>query len=53
MGNEGFEDVGWVDDKDTMIDVFKRVDEDDDKHDEEKVIDFVRKRRFEPQKRKK
>ena len=44
MGNEGFEDVGWVDDKDTMIDVFKRVDE--DKHDEEKVIDFVRKRRF-------
>ena len=49
MGNEGFEDVGWVDDKDTMIDVFKRVYEDDDKHDEEKVIDFVRKRRFKPQ----
>ena len=34
MGNEGFEDVGWVDDKDAMIDVFKRVDEDNNKHDD-------------------
>ena len=44
MGNEGSEGVSWVDDKDAIIDVFKRVDEDDDEHEEE--IDFVRKRRF-------
>ena len=31
-----------------MIDAFKRVDEDDDEHDDE-VIDFVRKRCFKPQ----
>ena len=53
MRNEGFEDVGYVDDKNAMIDVFKRVDEDDNRHDEkEKVIGFVRKRRFKPPKRK-
>ena len=39
-----------MDDKDAMIDVFKRVDEDDNRHDdEEEVIGFVRKRRFKPQ----
>ena len=45
MGNEGFEDVVQVDDKDAMIDVFKRVDE-DDKHDdeeEEKLLIFGKK----------
>ena len=37
-----------MDYKDVMIDVFERVD--DDKHDdEEEVINFVRKRRFKPQ----
>ena len=38
-----------MDDKDAMIDVFKRVDEDNNEHDDEEVIDFLRKKRFKPQ----
>ena len=38
-----------MDEKDVMIDVFKGVDEDNNEHDDEEVIDFLRKKRFKPQ----